>query len=248
MARSAVASVSTPGVLVTSTPRSRAGGHVDVVEPDRDVGDHLEPRRRTQEAGIDDVGEERHGGVRGRQLLVPDLARDRLVALQAQTWPASRSRDRPTSGIRPRTAIRAGCSVVTIHLRTAAPAPWAGRGRHGAGGRIPQATGQRQARRVPGLRPVADHTRESVRSHRMPALSDMRCSTAEPSDGGCTPCAPPGPSSLLSGISWPQRHAALGAGEVVAGLAVADAQGEDDIPVRATVASPTRLDRQLDAP
>ena len=40
--RSAVASVSTSGVLVTTMPARAGRGHVDVVVADRDVGDHLQ--------------------------------------------------------------------------------------------------------------------------------------------------------------------------------------------------------------
>lgn len=70
-----------PGCVADEHTPLGAGGHVDVVEPDCDVGDQLQSRTGTQEAGIDDVGEERHRGIRGRQSLVPELVRDRLVAI-----------------------------------------------------------------------------------------------------------------------------------------------------------------------
>ena len=44
--KSAVASVSTSGVLVTTMPRARAAGDVDVVVADGDVGDDLQVAAR----------------------------------------------------------------------------------------------------------------------------------------------------------------------------------------------------------
>ena len=158
MARSAVASVSTPGVFVTSTPRVGTRRHVDVVEADRNVGDDLQPRSCGEEAGVDDVGEERHRGVGRRQPLVADLGRDRLVAIPGPDL----------AGLTQQRQADLGDAAQHDDLRRLRrrhhPPPNRGSGAIGwtrpsrsraAASR--QAPGRRQARRVPGLRPVADH-------------------------------------------------------------------------------------------
>ena len=74
-ARSAVASVSTPGVLVHDDAAGRAGGDVDVVVADRDVRDDAQLRPgRVEQGVVDAVVQERHervgpasGGVRARR-------------------------------------------------------------------------------------------------------------------------------------------------------------------------------------
>ncbi len=73
IAMSAVASVSTPGVFVTITPRARAGGDVDVVVAHGDVRDDAQLRAGgVQERLVDAVVEQRDHGVcprdRGVQL------------------------------------------------------------------------------------------------------------------------------------------------------------------------------------
>ena len=61
-----------------------AGGHVDVVEPDREVADHLQLRRGVEQRAVDAVGEQRHQAVAvlhpvaqdlvaGRQLIGPQV-------------------------------------------------------------------------------------------------------------------------------------------------------------------------------
>ena len=84
-ARSAVVSVRTPGVLPTGDPPPRAGRHVDVVEPDRVVGDDPQAgTRRVEQLVVDAVGEQReeaiHAGdppqqlvARRRQLVLPQV-------------------------------------------------------------------------------------------------------------------------------------------------------------------------------
>ena len=81
---SAVASSSTPGVFVTTTPRRVASGDVDVVVPDRDVGDDAQLRTGgVEELGVDPLGQRDDGGGRagdvaeqavplGRRLLADD--------------------------------------------------------------------------------------------------------------------------------------------------------------------------------
>ena len=81
---SAVASVSTPGVLPTQTPRAVQAGDVDVVEADREVAHDLQPRGGVEQSGVDAVGQERHEAVavlhprpqlvvRRRELIGPEI-------------------------------------------------------------------------------------------------------------------------------------------------------------------------------
>ena len=76
-AMSAVASVSTPGVLPTRDAARGGGGHVDVVEADREVADDLEPRRGVEQRGVDPVGQQRHQAVAVGDLLPQHLVRRR---------------------------------------------------------------------------------------------------------------------------------------------------------------------------
>ena len=67
MVRSAVSSVSTPGVLVTVMPAGVGGGDVDVVDAGAEVGDQLQLLAgRGDDAGVDAVGDGRHQHVGAR--------------------------------------------------------------------------------------------------------------------------------------------------------------------------------------
>ena len=72
-ARSAVASVSTPGVLVSTTRRALAAGDVHVVEADGQVGDHAQVGGGVEQLVVDPIGQHRQNPVarraRGQQLL-----------------------------------------------------------------------------------------------------------------------------------------------------------------------------------
>ena len=59
---------------------ARAGGDVDVVESDRDIGDDPQIGRGIEEGVVDLVRQQRHRRVGGRQLLVANVVGDRLVA------------------------------------------------------------------------------------------------------------------------------------------------------------------------
>ena len=90
----------------------RAGGDVDVVEPDRDVGDDLRLGAASRKALVDLVRQQRHR--RSRQSRVARCGRrrsDRVVVRPTPTrrraCAAPRAR---SSGIRPSTTIRAGAS------------------------------------------------------------------------------------------------------------------------------------------
>ena len=48
--------------------------HVDVVEADRVIADHLEPRGRVEQGGVDAIGQQRHQAV-----TVGDLLADEIV-------------------------------------------------------------------------------------------------------------------------------------------------------------------------
>ena len=62
--KSAHALVSTSGVLVTTTPRARQAGTIDVVVADRDVGHDLQLRPGgVQHGRINRFGEQAHDGV-----------------------------------------------------------------------------------------------------------------------------------------------------------------------------------------
>ena len=74
MARSAVASVSTPGVFVTTTPRSRHAATSTLSWPTTTFGDDPQPRAGgVEQLGVDPVDEHRDEGVdaghRGEQLV-----------------------------------------------------------------------------------------------------------------------------------------------------------------------------------
>ena len=73
-ARSAVVSVSTPGVLPTGMPARGGRLEVDVVHADGVVRDRPQPRRRLDQLGVDRVGEQRQQPLelgRAREQLVP---------------------------------------------------------------------------------------------------------------------------------------------------------------------------------
>ncbi len=80
IARSAVASVSTPGVLVTVTPRARQAGTSMLLYPTATLATILQGRCRVEECLVDTVGEQGDRVVGGGQLLVANRGRDHLVA------------------------------------------------------------------------------------------------------------------------------------------------------------------------
>ena len=84
MAMSAVASVSTPGVLVAITPRSTTFGDVDVVVPDGDVGDDLQlGAGGVEKCPVDLGGQQGQHGVGVGDAFVQLVDLDRLVVLPA---------------------------------------------------------------------------------------------------------------------------------------------------------------------
>ena len=122
-ARSAVVSVSTPGVLPTGTPRRVQAGDVDVVEADREVADDLELRPgRVQQLVVHPVGQQRQHAVHARDTRA--AARPAAAAARPSQTSASRrraARRRPASGIRRVTKTR-GRSVASLSRRSRAPA------------------------------------------------------------------------------------------------------------------------------
>ena len=78
--KSATDSVSTSGVFVTTMPRDRAYGDVDVVVADGDVGDDLQPVGGVDERLVDLLGQHAHERVLAGDARAQLVARDRAVA------------------------------------------------------------------------------------------------------------------------------------------------------------------------
>ena len=91
---SAVVSVRTPGGVADRDPARGAGGEIDVVDPDRHLGDDAQLRSGgVQQVGVDAVGDQADDAVnardlcqqrfaRGRRVVGPDVQSEALVAQQ----------------------------------------------------------------------------------------------------------------------------------------------------------------------